>query len=57
MLHSCGSNADELGGFTSGSLRRVFAVVADVARKMGHDDIAPTLGLYEKPQVVDITWK
>ena len=45
-----GWNVDELGGLTGGSLWRMFAVVADVARDTALRDVAPTQGLYENPQ-------
>jgi hypothetical protein len=45
-------------GRTGRSHRRqslaVFTAAADVAREMALEDIAPTQGLYEKPQAVDI---
>jgi hypothetical protein len=41
-LHSCGWNADKLGGLTGGKFWRAVAAAGDVAREMMRNAIAPT---------------
>jgi len=53
-LRSCGWNADELGGLTSGSLWHVFAAAADVAPEMAREDIAP-IQVYECDYYVEMS--